>query len=454
VLYAVETARSIFREAERTSDSEEQSEISKWAMRSQSVERVKAMVYFAKFQLQVRTDELDSDPYLLNVQNGTIDLKTGELRPHRQEDLITKLAPVEFDTAAKAPRFTKFLRQILVEEELIAFVQRFLGYSLTGSAKERAMAVLHGVGKNGTSTLEELFQDLLGDYAGTTKPETVMQQREGQTKDYHLAELVGVRFLGVSEPKRGAELDEATVKQITGGDTVSARPIYGKPFTYRPQFKLWLSTNHKPEIPDGSEAIWDRLRLIPFTQRFEDGKGADTKLPEKLREELPGVLTWAVRGCVEWHEHGLGTSAAVEAATAAYRSETDVIDRFFSDVCVFGPKQEVGKKALYEAWESWCIDEGADAGSQVKFTRVMAERGVVRGFAEAKVRGTRLWRGIGLVGKEGGVVSPDSGEQSKNVSENGPIDSQNLPPEPNLPPKKSLQKGGCSNPGGQVSEKT
>jgi putative DNA primase/helicase len=203
--------------------------------------------------------------------------------------------------------------------------------------------------------------------------------------------------VSVSETKRGVELEEAVVKQITGNDTISARAPYGKPFTYRPQFKLWLSTNHKPEIPDGSEAIWDRMRLIPFTQRFE-GKNADPKLPEELREELPGVLAWAVKGCVEWNQHGLGSAAAVDRATAAYRAETDVVDRFFADECVFGPKDKikVAKKALFEAWEDWCQEEGVDAGSQTHFTRVMGERGVIRNFEEGKSNGIRVWKGIKL----------------------------------------------------------
>jgi putative DNA primase/helicase len=237
----------------------------------------------------------------------------------------------------------------------------------------------------------------MGDYSGVANPNTIMQQRYGDaTAQYQLAELVGVRFVSVSETKRGVELEEAVVKQITGNDTISARAPYGKPFTYRPQFKLWLSTNHKPEIPDGSEAIWDRMRLIPFTQRF-DGKTADPDLPEKLREELPGVLAWAVRGCVEWNANGLGTAKAVEKATAEYRSETDVLDRFFEDECEFGPTYQIEKKVLFDAWERWCDAEGVDAGTQTTFTRTVKERGITRGFSEKKVKGTRVWEGIRLV---------------------------------------------------------
>jgi putative DNA primase/helicase len=214
----------------------------------------------------------------------------------------------------------------------------------------------------------------MGDYSGVANPNTVMQQKYGDTTvQYQLAELTSVRFVGMSETKREVKLEESIVKQITGNDTISARSPYGKPFGYRQQFKIWMSTNHKPEIPDGSEAIWDRIKLIPFNQRF-DGKKADEDLPEKLRAELPGVLAWAVMGCVEWNQHGLGSAAAVEAATAAYPEETDVIERFFDDACVFGLEERVGKRELFEAWEAWC-EEGVESGSQVKFTRVMGERG-------------------------------------------------------------------------------
>jgi putative DNA primase/helicase len=205
-----------------------------------------------------------------------------------------------------------------------------------------------------------------------------------------------VRFVGIAETKRGVELEESVVKQISRQDTISARAPYGKPFKYRPQFKIWMSTNHKPEIPDGSEAIWDRMKLIPFTQRFE-GKKADTDLPEKLREELSGILTWVVQGAVKWAQHGLGSAAAVDAATSEYRTETDVTERFFEDECVFGEEYCVSKKGLFEAWETWCDQEGIDPGTQNFFTRNMGERGVVKNFYADKIdKNTRGWLGIGL----------------------------------------------------------
>jgi putative DNA primase/helicase len=253
------------------------------------------------------------------------------------------------------------------------------------------MAVLHGVGKNGKSTLVELFIDLLGYYVSVAHPNAVMYTKYGDsTAQYQLAELTGVRFVGIAETKRDAQLGESVVKQITGQDTISARAPYGKPFTYQPQFKLWRSTNHKPEIPDGSEAIWDRIRLIPFEQRFK-GKAADTKLPAKLREEFSGVLAWAVRGCVEWGNGGLGSSKAVDAATAEYRTETDVTERFLTERCVFGPDHTITRKALFEAWEKWAIEEGVEQGTQTSFSKLIRERAKTLKLEDKKPKVDRVF---------------------------------------------------------------
>src|SRR5215212_8198605 len=419
VLYAVETAHAIVRDAERVADEKEQKNIVEWALRSQSLERLKAMWTLAKADLSIAPDVLDTDPYLLNVENGTLDLRTGSLRKHNPEDLITKLAPVEFDLSAKAPTFHKFMKQILVDKDLIAFVQRFLGYSLTGSTKERAMAVLHGVGKNGKSTLVELFQDLMGNYSAAANPNTIMQQRYGDaTVQYQLAELTGVRFVGMSETKRGVELEESVVKQITGNDTISARSPYGKPFGYRPQFKIWFSTNHKPEIPDGSEAIGDRLKLIPFTKRFA-GAGADTDLPEKLREELPGVLAWAVMGCVEWYQHGLGSAAAVDKATAAYRTAADPVERFLDEMCVVGEGLRVSKSDMYEAYEDWCVREDEEPKTPKKFTDLMDEKGVVKNLVGARPGGKRIWKGVTLRSEAPQSGTPEQSGTPKNTCKHG-----------------------------------
>ena len=273
---------------------------------------------------------------------------------------------------------------------------------------------------NAGEVLDRGIAALLGDYSATTTPETLMKQKYGGSNvEYQLAELAHVRFLSVAETKRGAELEEATVKHITGGDTINARSPYGRPFSYRPQFTIWMSTNHKPEIPDGSEAIWDRLRLIPFTQRF-DGKKADTALPVKLREELPGVLAWAVRGCVAWVEHGLGSAQAVDRATAEYRAETDLLEQFFQDRCYFYPEAVVAISELYEAWEKWCDAEtGADPGGKRNFAKDVRERGVVKNIWDTKIgRDTRAFGGIS--------VSPPPSVSSKNPANVGVVKEERL----------------------------
>jgi putative DNA primase/helicase len=283
----------------------------------------------------------------------------------------------------------------------------------------------------------------MGDYVSVAHPNTFMHQKYGDsTAQYQLAELAGVRFVGIAETKRRVELEESVVKQITRQDTISARAPYGKPFKYRPQFKLWMSTNHKPEIPDGSEAIWDQLRLIPFTPRFE-GKKADTKLPVRLREELPGVLAWAVRGCVEWVQHGLGTSKAVDDATAEYRNDTDPIERFFVSECEFGEVYFVTKKDLRAAWDHWAQEEDVDYLAPQKFTAIMRERGVVKNFREGKSRsGDRIWRGIGLR-SDRKPLSPEEVSAPKKSCKQGGVEdfrghfSENRPEVQSLPPNKS-----------------
>lgn len=418
--------RDIHKDADLVEDQKQRDAIYAFERASQNKQRIDGAMQAVQDKLHASEEDFDLNPWVLNVENGTIDLRTGSLRAHDRADKITKLAPVKFSPTAKAPRFQKFLKQTLVDPELIAFVQRYLGYSLTGSTEERSLAVLYGVGKNGKSTLVELFLDLLGDYATAADADTIMQQKfANSTRQYQLAELRGVRFVSMSETKRGAELEESVVKQITGNDTINARAPFGRPFSYRPMFKLWMSTNHKPEIPDGSEAIWDRMKLIPFTQRF-DGKSADPKLPEKLREELPGVLLWAVRGCVDWNDGGLGTSKAVEAATAEYRSETDVIDRFFEDACEFGPDKWSWTKELFEAWEAWALDEGEDVGKPNGFSRVMKERGVVRGFSRERAKKSTYWQGISSTtdngtppktpAKHGGVVEKVYDSEKNDIS--------------------------------------
>jgi putative DNA primase/helicase len=390
------TVRTIYAEASDGSDKEERKAIANHAERSESRSRIDAMIALARSMVPVAPDDLDADPWLLNAANGTIDLRTGDLRPHRREDLITKIAPVEYDPDAPATRFARFLQEVFdSDEDMIAFVQRFAGYSLTGSTEERAFAILHGRGKNGKSTLIELLQDVMGDYARTTDVETVLRRRNAGVGN-DVAALKGARFVSTAEVEQGRALAESRVKNLTGRDTVTARFLFAEHFDFRPEFKLWMSTNNKPVIYGTDDAIWDRIRMIPFTRRFSGAK-ADTGLPRKLRDELPGVLAWMVRGCLDWQQGGLGEPKGVKDATAGYRTEMDTLAAFFEDRCVIHPKAEVPATPLYKAYQEWCAESGEADESQRRFGGRLRERGFVSFTYTAGPHMDRKgWRGIGL----------------------------------------------------------
>lgn len=367
------TARSIHHDAAHETDRSEQEKVFKWAIQSQNETRIRSMVSMARADLEIRAEDLDTDPWALNCQNGTLDLRTGELRRHNPEDLITKIVPVEYDPNTYAPRFLRFLDETLLTEDLIGFVRRFAGYTLTGDTSERCFAILHGVGKNGKSTLVELFQYVLGDYSKNTDTETVLQKKySGVGND--VAALAGARFVSAAEVEKGRQLAESKVKNLTGSDTITARFLFSEPFDFRPQFKLWLSTNNKPEIQGVDNAIWDRIKLIPFEQRFE-GEKQDPRLPEKLHSEAAGVLAWMVEGCLEWISDGLGSAEAVDEATAGYRSEMDVLGEFFEERCVLDPEERVPFADLWVAYQDWCFKSGEKDLTKAKFGSALTERG-------------------------------------------------------------------------------
>src|SRR5215207_10016857 len=389
------TSRSIFHEAAYTEDEDEQKKIAGFAAVSQNTTRIRAMLTEAKPYLAVGMEELDRNPWLVNCQNGTLDLRTGKLKDHDPADRITKIVPVEYHPEASCPRFLRFLKETLVDDAVIKFVKRYSGYTLTGITRERLLAILHGFGKNGKTTLVELLQDVMGDYATNTDTETLLMKRyQGVSND--VAALKGARFVSAAEVEQGRRLAESKVKQLTGRDTVTARYLFGEPFNFRPEFKLWLSTNNKPVIQGTDDAIWDRIRLIPFTQRFDGGR-QDPKLPEKLRCELAGVLAWMVEGCLEWQEHGLGEPKAVRDATDQYRNEMDTLAAFLDEECVIAASCKVLAERLYQTYAMWCDDAGEKPETQKVFGMRLRERG----FTSDKIKrgphkDRKGWFGIGL----------------------------------------------------------
>lgn len=392
---AHESVRSIFAEAQHAADDEEAKAIAAHAVRSQAAARIEALLSQSRAYMDISMDDLDQDIWLVNARNGSLDPRTGELREHRRDDLITKVVDFDYDPDAPAPRFMRFLEQILPDPEVRAFVQRYAGYSLTGSTKERVLAFLHGGGKNGKSTLVEALRAAAGEYAQNTTVETILSSRGGSQIPNDVAALKGARLVSAAEPEKNRRMAESKVKNLTGSDTVTARFMRGEFFDFRPEFKLWISMNHKPIIIGTDDAIWDRIRLVPFNQRFADNP--DTELPTKLAEERAGIFAWMVRGAMDWRENGLGCPEAVATATKAYRGEMDVLGGFFDEHCVLHPGATATAAELYKRYEAWCARSGEEKESQTAFGSRLTERGFesIR-YTSGTHKDRKGWRGVGL----------------------------------------------------------
>jgi putative DNA primase/helicase len=400
------TVRSMYQEAAEAEDEKERKALADHAKRSEAEARIKAMLELAKSEEPVSSEELDARPWFLNVQNGTIDLRTGELRPHRQEDLITKIAPVAYDPDARAPAWSAFLERVLPGEDLRAFVQRAVGYSATGDTSEQCMFINHGTGANGKSTFQEAISAALGEYAMRAPTEMLLAKRAGGIPN-DVARLKGARFVAASETEEGRRLAESLIKDLTGQDTITARFMRAEWFDFQPTHKLWLSTNHKPEIRGTDTAIWRRIRLVPWTVTIPPAE-QDKRLAATLRHELPGILAWIVRGCLEWQREGLWPPDEVKRATGRYRAEMDVLAAFIDEECIVGEYAGATAKALYSAYKDWCEENGERPESQRRFGGRLKERGFESGRMTTGARkGAVEWYGIGLAGGPEG--SPGAG---------------------------------------------
>ena len=385
------TARSRRREGDEL-EAEEAQRVYKWATASEAAPRLRNMVSLAESEepLIARVEDLDAGPMLFNAQNGTVDLHAGELRPHRREDMLTKLAPVEFDPDATCPRWDDFLAEVVPDEETRSYLQRAIGYSLTGDTREQCLFILEGSGANGKSVLLETASTLLGDYGRHVDPSTFMDGR-GRGVRSDLARLRGARFVVGAEIERGARFAEVLVKQMTGGDKIVAAELYRGEFEFRPTFKVWLAANALPEVLGTDHAVWRRIRRVPF--HVTVGR-PDKTLPAKLREELPGILNWALAGCLAWQRDGLGVPESVRAATQEYRSSQDSVRLFLQEECRLDGEARVNPTALRGAYEAFCKRRGLHAVDQRTFAASLASHGLSR----HKSGGSRSWRGIAVGG--------------------------------------------------------
>ena len=391
---ALETARVRQMAAMLIDDPDLRKEHVDWALHSESTYSRRAMLTSAQSigQLATTAADYDRDPFLLTVGNGTMDLSTGGLRDFRPGDLITRATDVIYSESAECPRWLRFLDEIFAgDRQLINFVSRAVGYSLTGDTREQCLFILHGGGANGKSTFLETLLRLVGTHAAITSFSTFLVHQNPGAPRNDLAKLHGARLVKAAESQKQAALDEATVKEATGGDTMSARYLYQEYFDFRPQFKVWLTTNHLPDIRGTDDAIWRRIHLIPFKQQFT-GKSCDSKLRNKLERELSGILAWAVRGCLEWQRSGLGVASVVKAATLDYRRESDQIARFLKERCSRRGDDQASGHELYEAYSQWCSDRGEKPESNNTFAKRLAEHGIGKKRTQ---KGT-MYKGVGL----------------------------------------------------------
>lgn len=317
----------------------------------------------------VSAERLDADPNLFNTTDGTLDLATGQIRPHDPADRITKVAGCGLSEGT-GPQFEQFLAEVLPDPEVRHFVQQLFGYAMLGRVREHILPIFTGTGKNGKSTLLDAVGKAFGDYAISAEPEMLIER--GNAHPTGQADLLGVRLAMTSETDEGRKLAAATVKRLTGGDKVRARKMRKDFFEFDPSHTIVLVTNHKPQVSGNDPALWRRIRVVPFdvvVQRI------DPRLPERLAGELPAILGWAYTGYRSYAAHGLSEPAAVVERTAAYQADSDAVGRFLDERAILSQYAAIRSGELFSEWSRWCHTNGEQPGNEVTFAQTMAAKG-------------------------------------------------------------------------------
>jgi len=381
---AKDTAKSIFAEIEMAPD---QAAMFRHAKRSQSKNSIDAMVWLARSEsgIPALITEFDKDGWLLNVANGTLNLRTGELRAHRREDLISNIVEITFDPAAECEQWDAFLWRVTDRnDELYEYLRRFVGYLLVGDMTDQSLHFLYGLGANGKSVFCEVLMRLLGDYAVAVSPDLIMLKRHGGIPN-DVARLRGVRAALMNETSQGSRFDEAKLKDLTGGDTLTARFLHQEFFDFRPTHRIVIRGNHKPAINGTDEGIWRRLRLVPFTVTIPEDE-RDHQLLSKLAAELPGILNWALQGCREWQAAGLKPPPIIADAVRAYREESDTLGRFIAEL------GQVKSSTLFKRYQEFA----EAAGERWVASKDLPHEMQRRGFAWKRTNQSSTYQGIEL----------------------------------------------------------
>jgi putative DNA primase/helicase len=396
---ASDTARAIDDEVSQCGDDDQRKRLRQHATRTESERGLKAMVTLLQSLegIPVLPSDLDANPWIINTPSGTVDLKGGKCSEHRREDLCTRITNAPFDPEADCPTWRAFLARCTGgDETLEAYLQKAVGYSLTGDRSEQVLFFLHGPPAAGKSTFLDVIEWVLGTYA-THTAFNVFLEGIGDKPTHEIARLDGARFVSASETKSGRKWDEGLINSVTGDARITARHLYQEAFDFTPVFTLWLGANDKPRTLDGEGGIWRRLKVIPFTQSIPLEE-RDGDLLEKLKAEGAGILRWAVEGCLAWQElrsrgvMGLDEPEAVTEQTRGYRQEMDTVEDFIADCCATVREASVTTANLYAAYTAWCDEVDRSALSKV----ALGHRLGAMGFRPGKVNRAKGWHGIGL----------------------------------------------------------
>lgn len=366
--------------------------------KARSIASVRAMATLAESHPDIVTNvtDWDTNPWLLGTKNGIVDLKTGAFSARTQDDLMLRATACDFDPAARCPKWDAFLAQILPAEGLAAFMERMLGYSMAGITTEQMFMFLYGQGANGKSTLLEVTTKLLGDYTWRGSAALVTEGRQEGNQDVVMGPLLQQRFLVASEIKQQAKLAEARVKDLTGGDRLQGRLLYGQSFQFDPTHTLWLYGNYKPRVAGTDNGIWRRMMLVPFDFTIADNK-KNTNLTNELLAESSGILNRLIAGCLDWQKQGANPPPIIMAARSAYREEEDAIGEFIRDECELEPKSVIPRTQLFAAYDAWCQASHTHPFAPRNFyDRVRHIDGVEDDDAKVDGKKVRVLRGIRL----------------------------------------------------------
>ena len=356
-----------------------------------SAQKLDNLVKLAKPRLAVNLTDFDADSMQICVENGVIDLAKGKLLEPNPAMRHSKMAGVSYDAYASCPRFMQFLKDIFPDDlELRGYVQKVVGYTLTGSTKEQCLFMFLGGGANGKSTLVNVLTKLMGDYAANTAASTLMASNSNQVGD-DLIRLAGARYITAAETEHGQRFAEAKIKSFTGGDMISARPLYGEWVDFQPIGKIFLTTNNRPEIRGSDDGIWRRMVEIPFERQFAADE-QDKELMAALLQELPGILNWAIEGCLRWQTEGLIAPQSVTASVTEYRTEMDTVCSFVTEECLVAPHERIQVGSLYQQYTNWCRSSSKQPRTKVQFGKALTDQG----YKQMRDSNGRYWQGLSI----------------------------------------------------------